>query len=270
MKNNKFIRHILVLVALITLALLIKTNVTFQKENPNDKNSQNLEISSELVQNLYSKLTLLNDSIESDNYKNIYFKMLANEKELSNEEKLYIVIENMYQNDRFDFQETKNNSKKVVIKEEEIIEEVNNLFKGSDFDPKNINFLPSLDCGIVEYLYTGEEFSFTFSECDKSKEFTKSELKSAHKDGNFVVLRLKSYRALYRKKDKKNKVDSYIIKNHNGEEELMNIPKNDLYNRLSAIMEDDRIDEYDFYFELKGDDYYLSKIGLLRKLSSND
>lgn len=270
MKNNKLVRPIAILIVIIVLAFLIKSNVTFQKENPNDKNNQNLEISSELVQNLYSKLTLLDDSIGSDIYKNAYFKMTSNEKVLSDEEKLYITLENMYQNDRFELQEIENDQKKIVIDQKEIIDEVNSLFKGSDFDPKNINFLPSPSCGIVEYLYTGKEFSFTFSECDKAKEFTKTELKSAHKDGNFIVLRLKSYRAIYRKKDKKNKADYYIIKNHNEEEELMNIPKNELYNQFSTIIEDDRIDEYDFYFELKGDDYYLSKIKLLRANNQND
>lgn len=262
MKTDKLLRIAVCMAVMIALVLLIKANVTFSKEPSSGSNltSRVLETNSELVQNIYSKLTLLNDSLSSDNYKHAYFKMNDNEKELSVEEKLYITIENMYKNDLFDIEKIDDKKEKTKINADRVIDQARSLFKGDSIDARNINFQPASSCGIVGYLYTGTDYEFTFKKCDPKLEISRTELKSAKKEGNYVILRVKSFYASYKKKSKKEKEDQYTIHNYNSDEELLKIPSSQLKEKIELITETYPIDDYDFYFELRGEDYYLTKI----------
>lgn len=253
----------IIVVVIVTMAILIKSNVTFSKEIPGeDGSSKSLEITSELVKDIYSSLTLLDDSLSSDIYRYAYFKMDSTEKELSPEEKLYITIENMYSENEFELTDTEE-GKKTKVKADLIVDEANKIFKGEKMEPKNINFSPSLNCGIVGYLFTGTEYEFTFKEC-KQSDYSKVELESARKEGNYVILQLKSYYATYQKKGKKETEGHYIIKNYNSNDEIVKIKESEFDNRKGSITEDYPIDSYELYFELRGDDYVLSKIKLLK------
>lgn len=258
MKSNKIFKIFTMSAVVITLLFLVQSNVTFSHE-PRIEGATtdlNLEINSDLVQTLYSKLTLLEDSILSDKYKYAYFKMNTDEKELSPEEKLYVAIENMYSNDRFDLMKD-DEIEKTTVESATLIDEAANIFKDSELNPKNMNIAVSSNCGIVSYLYTGETFELGFKKCDPKEEKSITKLSSARKQENYIVLRLKSFYANY-KKSKKN--STYVAYNYNSEDMIEEFADKDIDEKLNALLDDDRIDEYDFYFELHGDDYNLTKI----------
>lgn len=262
MKQNRLLKTLVCLSVILTLILLIKANVTFSKEPLGKQNTtvKILEKNSELVQKLYTKLTLLEDTLQNPNYKYAYYTMKDKEKELSPEEKFYITIENMYQNGIFDLEKVDDNLEKVTISTDQIIDETKKMFKDNNIDAKKINFQPSSECGIVGYLFTGKDYELTFKKCTKSQEIRKTELKSAKKDGNYVILRLKAFYATYQKKTKKEKEDYYIIRNYNSEKKIAQIEANSIFEKIDLITETYPIDDYDFYFELRGEDYYLTKI----------
>ncbi len=267
MEKNRFLKFTMVLIVVIGLTLLIKANVTLSKEPSSDefggKSNLALETNSDLVKNIYSKLTLLDDSLLSDNYKYAYFKMKENEKELSSEEKLYITIENLYSLGKFDL-ETDGDTETTKVNADYVIDEANTLFKGDNLDAKNITFVPSTKCGVTDYLYTGTEYQFTFTKCDEHQDITRTELQSARKDGNYIVLRVKSFYATYQAASKKEKEDHYVVANYNSEKDIIKISPDEIEERLPLITETYDVDEYEFYFELRGEDYYLSKIAKLK------
>lgn len=254
-------------ILIVAVLLLLKSNVTFSYEPKiGDDNLKNraLEINSDLVQSLYSKLTILDDSLLTSNYKYAYFKMSSPEKELSAEEKLYITIENMYTTNILELKR-EDDIYKTRIKAEEVLDQAKRLFKDEGINPNTLNFEPSSNCGIVSYLYTGEHYELSFKKCDTKEEVNKTELVSAKKEDNYVILRLKSLYATYKEKTKKEKEGHYLLKNYNSEDVINTVDENKIDEELEKTIKSDSVDEYDFYFELRGEDYYLSKIRLLKK-----
>ncbi len=265
MKKNIFMRMAMILVVAMAIVILVRANVTFSKEPTINKDGnvvdKILEVNSELVKNIYAKLTLLDDVLTSDNYKYAYFKMKENEREktLSDEEKLYAVVENLYESGKLEIEE-ENGKEVTTVKADRLIDEANEMFKGDNLDVKNIYFVPSLKCGITDVLFTGDEYKFTFERCNEYRDISQNNIVSARKGGNYVVLRIKSFYAKYEKKNKKDKLGYYVIKNYNSDEEIVKLPEKEVAERIPAIAETYAIDDYDFYFELRGDNYYLDKI----------
>lgn len=257
MKSKKTFKIITMVLLAVSLLLLIKSNITlsYEPRSSEPDSGLSLEINSDLVRSLYSKLTLIEDSLMSDKYKYAYFKMSSKEKNLTEEEKLYATIENLYSEDAFNIKE-KDGVEKTVVKSEFLIDEAKKLFKDTDIEPKNMNFAIS-SCGIVSYLYTKETFELGFKKCNQNdKSITK--LISAKKQGNYVILHIKSFYASYEKK-KKEKIGKYMVYNYN-RKDLVEKIEEDEEEKLEHLIEDARIDVYDFYFELQGEDYNLSKI----------
>ena len=66
-------------------------------------------------------------------------------------------------------------------------------------------------------------------------------------------------------KTKKEKEGHYLLKNYNSEDVINTVDESKIDEELEKTIKSDSVDEYDFYFELRGEDYYLSKIRLLKK-----
>ncbi len=258
MKSKRKFRVLVVALISIAIFILIRLNVTATKEF--DKNEKNailaLEVNSEIVSEVLSKLSLLDDKIGSDVYKNLYFKFGGEEKTLSIEDKMYIVFESLYK---------KGTLEEEILEDGEILykttpdvlkDEAASLFKDEDFDFLEANFVPSKNCGIVDYLYTGQQFEFKINNCDRTNDITKSKVVKAVKDGNLIELRIKAFRAFIDKKDK----NKYEIRNFNADNVLNRVTLDEFKNKDEELFQNPLIEEYVFSFELRGDEYYLTKI----------
>lgn len=251
MRDSRIFRLGIVLVLAISIVVLIKCNVTATKEEANDSNESiallNLEVNSELVQNIYSSLILLkNRALDDETYRYSYFN-LKDKNTLSNEEKMYIAFESLYLKDKF-LKEVVDDIENLKISEADLKEEINHLFH-DDFSLIDVNYKSSLNCGIVDYLYTGTDYELKFKKCDeKHKGIDDARLESAVKDGNFVRLTVKSYYAVKNSK-------RYDFKNFISDDTFLTLNELD-----SNIIDNKEVSKYVFSFELKGDDYYLSNI----------
>lgn len=255
--KNKLKLTIVVLVSL-GIITLIRFNVTATKET-NIKQGVStlaLEVNSDIVSKVTAKLTLLDDKIGSDVYKNLYFDFEEKEKMLSIEDKMYIVFESLYEKDALEEEvlddgEIVYRTTPAVIKEEAL-----SIFKEEDFNFIDANFVPSKECGIVDYLYTGQNFEFKIKKCDNKNDITKSKIVGALKDGNLIELKLKAIHAIVDKKDK----TKYSIKNFREDDVLDKIDIKEIDGNDEELFKNSKIDEYIFSFELRGDEYYLTKI----------
>ncbi len=260
MKTNANIKVLSIMGIIVVIGVLIRMNVTATKEEPSGGQNLNLEISSEIVQTLYNKLTILEDDLKSDNYKYPYFRMNGeNSKDLTPEEKFYIAVENMYHEGRFDIKKSANGIEKVRVSEEEMVDEVKELFKDEEFNPRNLNYLTALKCGLVNYLYTGSEYEFTINACKDEYEVAKNKLVGAIKEGNYVKLKIKSFLAVKSFSKNKKEILGYVLKNYNGDEIAVvsseELDADEIYDKYD-------FDSYIFSFELIGDDYRLMNIAI--------
>lgn len=258
MKNNKIMKLCLILMTSFVLIVLVKQNVTAKKEDPKEPQESssimNLEINSELVNNAYNSLILLNDRIIDDEfYRHSYFNINEEKDNLSNEEKLYSAFESLYRKDKF-IKETEDDIEILKINTDQVKEEILNLFKDESFDTLNVNYKPSINCGIVDYLYTGNTYELKFKKCTDKKVIDRSKLENAVKDGNYIKLTLKSFYATQTEKD------NYTIKNYGDDREIQSVTLKDIDEHLDEIINNNQINKYTFSFELKGDKYYLVKI----------
>lgn len=241
----------------IVAIFLIKANVVAYKEEGSDGQSLTLEITSETVKNIYDKLTILEDDLKSDNYKYPYFNMKgSSSKSLSLEEKFYIAVENLYHEKKLDIEKTKD-IEKIKVGEQVIIDEIQRIFK-IDFNPKDLNYLTAVNCGIVDYLYTGESYELSIKACGNSKEIERAKLLSASKEGNLIKLRVKSLYARVVKPKKKGEDEKYELKNYSSDETLGTVTIDELQDE--RLFEKYDIEEYVISFELDGDEYMLKDI----------
>lgn len=256
MKDSRILKLIIVLISTFLILGIIKQNVTATKEIPVDNKQSsgalNLEINSQLVQNAYATLILLKDrNIDDEIYRYSYFN-ITDKNELTQEEKLYVAFENIYKNGGFE-KETSDEVEILKVSEEIVKNEIFRIFKDDSFAPVDINYKSSMNCGIIDFLYTGNSYELKYKKCDeKNKGFDVSKLVSAVKDGNFIKLTVKSVYAI-----KHNKKDEYMVKNYNTKESLAEVSLDEINEELL-----DEVDakSYIFSFELKGDDYYLVNV----------
>lgn len=255
--KNKFKLTIVVLISL-GIITIIRFNVTATKEI-NIKQGVStlaLEVNSEIVSNVISKLSLLDDKIGSDVYKNLYFDFEEEEKILSIEDKMYIIFESLYEKKALE-EETLDSGEILYKTTPAIIkEEANSIFKEEEFNFIEANFVPSKECGIIDYLYTGQNFEFKIKNCDDRKDITKYKIIGALKNGNLIELKVKAFHAVVDKKDSA----KYYIKNFRKSDILDKIDINEIDDNDEELFKNFEIDEYIFSFELRGDEYYLTKI----------
>lgn len=258
MKNKK-IKILLVVVLLLVLVILIKQNVSAKKEPETTLNDStlNLEINSDLVQGVYSKLSLLaQDGICDNNYGDLYFDFKEDKKEITNEDELYIALDSLYKNGVLNVEEDKDGRSVYKVEKETVVREIDALFKDSSFEPTSATISPSLDCGIIGYLYTGSSYELNIVPCDAEKTFFKAKLVSASKEENYIKLDVKAFKALA---DEVNAEEGnlYAIKNFDSDEILTQMTYSDLEDNVDNVFTSYEIDVYTFMFELKGDDYFL-------------
>ncbi len=261
--KNKFIKLSVLILLLATIVVLVRQNVTTRKEpNNQDVNNKaiNLDINSELVQDMYKKLILLNDVFNDENYKNLYFDFEDDKKVLSADEKLYITFNNLFTEDKFQIEEIDDKEKKLTISKTQVEEEYETLFKETINDT-NIYYKTSKECGIIGYVNNDNDYELTYKICnDDDKVIDRVLLVSASKNGNFIDLKLKAFRAVYNKKHSKNDLYKYDIKNYNDDKSLKLVEKEEIIDNLNEIFSIEGINSYIFSFELKSDNYYLTSI----------
>ncbi|MCI8497986.1 MAG: hypothetical protein HFG33_01100 [Bacilli bacterium] len=254
---NKRRFKILITTCILFIGILImRKNITATKEIDNKPSNSGsmlaLEMNSDVVKDVFSKLTLLEDKIKSEKYRDLYFKFDGEEKSFSIEEKLYILFENIYE------RSLDSNDDEIVsleISQEELINEAKVMFNDEAFDAVAANFSTSLDCGIVEYLYTGQKYELKVKRCEESDVISKTRLEKAIKKGNFIDLTVRAYRIIPSKKGK-----TFEVKNFNDDEILDKDTLDNIEAKEKTIFDEYDIQSYIFSFELKGDDYYLSSI----------
>ncbi len=266
MKKNKTLKLALFITFIVFLGILIKLNVTAKKEptlnNHNESTSTlNLELGSDLIKNVFSKLTLLaSDSLYDEEYKYLYFTN-ESEKRLILDEKLFIVFNNLYKNQRFEIEKLDDNTEKLIVKEEIVKQEFNDFFKEQNINLNDIEFRVSKNFGIVDYKYENKKFELKYIKFNKNKVIDKIYLNSAYKEGNFIKLSLSGFHAEANKDEYTDEDKVFTIKNFGEKKALMSrISKKYIEENEQEIIDSNNINQYVFSFELKGDDYFLDNI----------
>lgn len=257
--KKRSIRILLVVICVCIAVVVLRNSITATREEDNKPKDSGsilaLEMNSDIVKDVYSKLTLFDDKIGSVQYSNLYFDFEGSEKDFTIEEKMYILFENMFDSERGEITREDDDIYSFKIDQGALGEEAKELFKDEVFEPIAANFGTSLDCGIIGYLYTGQEYELKIKKCEDKKEETKTKLIEATKNGNFIELKMKAMKILPSKKGK-----NYEVRNFSSDKVLMKDSLKNIEAKSEEIFERSDIDEYTFSFELKGDDYYLFSI----------
>lgn len=255
--RNKTIKILISIICMILLVILVRQNVKVTKEPSNIKNSteMQLEVKSELVQKVYSKLSLLeNSSFNDDVYDSLYFNIEDGEKRLSLDEKLYIVFQELYRQGNMSVDEKGNDTKILSIKKSLVNSTFTTLFRESILLDR-VNYKVSENCGITDYSIKEDSIDLELSECSNDK-IKKSKLLSASKKGDYIDLKIKAFLAspVKTKKDSK----TFNVKNYGEKKILLKVSNDDL--NSDDIFDTKGIFTYTFSFVLKGDEYYLDTI----------
>lgn len=260
---NKKIKLTLIILVFLAIAIAVGCNVTATKENSNKNGSViSLELNSELVQSVMSKLDLLNNSaLYDDTYKYLYFNIEDNQKELENDEKLYLIFEDLYKKEMFSKENLDGGLELLKIGADTVKDEMHELFNEKDIRLYEIDYKPSSNCGIVDFLYTGDAYELKYRNCSRNSDVHKYKLEEARKDGDFIKLYIKSFYAYTDKKDFKANEKVFVVKNYNEDNSLGKVSFDDLANKTDDIFEKYDIRSYVFSFGLKDDEYYLVSIG---------
>lgn len=258
MKNNR-IRYLTVIIILVIGIILIRNNVTATKEttkNTGDISVMSLEISSELVQKTFSKLTLLDQTLVDDKHEDIYFVGYEDKKEISNDEKIFIVLENLYSSGSFEIT-SEENIDYVTFPLSVIKERFAYLFQEEDFDIKTFNYDVAEECGITELNYTDEDVQVKINKCERDK-VNKYKIENATKKGDYLYLDIKAYEAT--KMVDKNGKNIVRITNFNEKKVLEDVEEDEFMSDEEKYFRELAINAFRFTFLLKGDDYYLINI----------
>lgn len=254
MKSKRIYKLLIFVIIAVTLIVVVRQNVTLTKEpRQQDTKAVALEIKSDMIQNVYSKLTLLKDSFSDEGHRDIYFDF-DKEKILSSEDKLYIAFDSLYKKDSFQKEKLSESKEKLTIDKDTVKNEIKELFKEENFDLNEITFTPSKSCGIVEYNTQNEQYELIYNQCEDTP-VKKVKIENAYKEGNFINLKIKSF---YIQSDKEQK-DNFLIKDFKNDSIIVKMTKEELNNNIEQLFENMK-DTYTFSFELKGDEYYLYRI----------
>lgn len=266
MNLNRVIKVLVVIVCFFGLTFVIKQNVIARKdsnliEQENiSKTALKLELDSDVVDSIYNKLVLLNnDNFKDKNYRYLYFNF-EDDKKLSNDEKLYVALNSLYARKSFDKTVNKDKSESLKIGASEVLSELNYLYKEADFDFTKLTYKSSINCGIVDYLYTGQNIELKYKKCNDNN-IDKFKLTSARKDGNYISIFIKLAHAEVTKKDFNDDDVVYNVFNIAGDKTpILATSKKNLTEYENRIFDAKELDEYEFIFELKSEEYYLYKI----------
>lgn len=258
MKNSK-IRYIAVIALLIIGIILIRSNVTATKEttkNTGDISVMSLEVNSDLVQKVVSKLTLLDQSVVDDRHKEIYFVGYEDKKELTDEERLFIVLEDLYSTNQASVTKEEN-IEYLTLSLESLKERFAYLFQIEDIDIKNIDYNVAELCGITELSYSDENVQLKINKCEPDKGI-EYKIENATKKGDYLYLDLKAFAAT-KKIDKVGNTNIKIT-NFDDKKSLKIVNEMDFESHIDDYFKELDIDTFRFTFLLKGDDYYLENI----------
>lgn len=258
----KKIKIVVALVIVFLIVLLIKGNVTAAKENKTDDSSLNLEVSSELVKSLHSKLFLLQDvSLQESEYRNLYFDMEEDIKsEFSIDERLFMVLEALHKSNESKNYVGEDGIEIIILEDEQVKGKMYELFN-EEVDLSNIDeFNTSQDCGLISYSHKDEEFEFGYIACTNTEK-RKSKVVGAVKRENFIDLTVEAFSARTSRVEFEREDEVFAIRNYNSSKTIIGYTSLDtLENDYDTIFEKHDISRYIFTFELRGDDYYLTII----------
>ena len=235
------IKIILIIVCIFFIFLLIKFNVTATKEKisytEKGQTIMNLDIRSKLVKDIYNSLNmdLINntcvDCLTNEHYNFIYYK---DQKILSDDEKLYIVFNELYKQEKFTYKQSVESKtlKKIIIDKFAVNEELKNKFNVNDTKNFNNNFVQSNSCGIKSYTYTKESYELEINPCKDTYNYVQTKVVKAIKKDNHIFLYINKYDVINK--------------------ESTDIQKYDETNK--------NVEKYKFNFKLDGDKYYLKNI----------
>lgn len=261
--NKKTFRIIAIIIILIILIFLIKNNVHMTKEEPIESHESpkvtSLNVGSDLVEKLYDSLNLklINNHCEKDKnclvnegYNFLYFTD-AEEKILSDDEKMYLVINSLYQNNKLKniSQEDKNS---YYIDSVDLNNEITSLFGNTDFDSFNYAIKPDQNCGIIEYTYLKDKHEIHTNICITSNEKGLTKIEEAYKKEDNIYIRVKVFKYIESDNIMTVKtIDNEVIDSYEMVESS---------NDLAKYFDDAKVDTYDFEFKLSEGNYYLQKI----------
>lgn len=271
--NKKMFGKIFITVVIVfVLGMFIKHNVKVVETKVEGKKSMSsleleLDINSEVVQKLYNDLNvdLINKNCDmktcliSDNYSFLYFNFDEKEKVLNDVEKLYLVFNYLYSKKSFSENINEDGNKELTINKEDVENELIKRFGNVNLKEFDNNFAISNGCGIISYTFTGNTYDLIVNECESIYKLGFSKLVFAKKDGNFIKLKIKSFYAETDANDFSKDEKVYDIKNYNNDVPLAKASYNELYTN-DDIFDDYEFNNYEFTFELSGDDYYLKDI----------
>lgn len=260
---DRIIKLVIIVAVFLGIVVVIRNNVTATKEKVLNKGTIiALELNSELVNKVESKLTLLKESVfYDDTYKYLYFDIGDKEKKLSLDEKLYIVFEELYREDKVQKEHRKSGVEFLEISSVDVKEKMEELFGITDeVKLDEIEYKTSSTCGIVKYLYTDDKYELTYKACERDKEVHKYELEEALKDGDIVKLKLKSFYAKTTRNHFNRDDKIFSVRNFGKPDVVVKTSISNIDEMPNEIFDNYDISSYAFSFELKGEDYYLSSI----------
>jgi len=263
MKVKKVLK-ILIGVIIITLAGIFtysKIDIVEEKEvvSSDEPNALNLDLNSDIVKNLYESLNLdlvNNNCLEQkclldDSYNYLYFNFEGKQKELNNQEILYLTFNSLDKKKVFLEEVNESGERILTMSKLDVENEISNLFGLYDFTDFDSTFIQSATCGIIDYVFTGESYELRIANCESYNEKGYTRLLSAKKIENSIELEIEAFKI--NKEKNKYRIIGYSdeLITSMGEEENVDIDK---------IFNDYKFDSYTFSFELLGDNYYLDSI----------
>jgi hypothetical protein len=206
-------------------------------------------------------LNLINNTLNSNddglldsNYYFMYFEGYKKKKTLSDTEKLYTVFSSLYRKNAFASDiETNDDTKKYVIDEETVKNEIVSLYGTTDFTNFDNNFKQTQACGIIDYLYTGSGYELIYKECTDKTSLAKTKLIDAYKEDNYIYLTYKAFLAT------ENDLE-YLVTNFDDDTEIINTTLEELNDNYLDIFDKYEINKYTFCFELDEESYHLKEI----------
>ena len=261
--NKKAIKILAALILIIVLIILVKDNVKMTKEEPiKTKESSritSLNVGSDLVEKLYDSLNmkLVNNNCRKEDkclvneaYSFMYFTK-EKEKVLSDDEKIYLAINQLYKEDKLEniSQEDKTS---YLIDKGVLDNEITTLFGETDFNTFNYTLKTDANCGVIEYTYLKDKHEINTNVCTSSYEKGLSKIEEAYKKEDKIYISVKVFKYI--------ESDNIITIKTVDNEEIDSYEMSESSKDIAEYFEDDRIEEYDFEFELKNGNYYLQRI----------
>ncbi|HBA37381.1 MAG TPA: hypothetical protein DCY94_01530 [Firmicutes bacterium] len=258
--HSRKIKILLTIVLLIFVVAVIRGNITIKKEPAGvivDNNSMQLEVNSETVKSAYNKLRLLDiGSFDDEVYDNMDFNMEEDTKELSADEKLFLVFEYLYGEEAFEKEEsTEENTEVLKVELSVVKDKYESMFK-EELIPEEIKYKTSSKRGIIGLTLEDNKYILKFRKGETSRK-KRARIISAVKTGDYINLKIKAFYATKTSSFEGSEL-IYKIKNFGENKIIIKEPESRLDGK--EIFENKNIYNNTFSFELSGEDYYLRTI----------